>query len=67
MIESNHKLIEITLDDLPREVRLWLCGQIGWKQPVHFGIVKLFVGSPILTELRTQLTLHKQVAKLRTV
>jgi hypothetical protein len=47
--------VDIPLEQLPRKTRLWLCEQIGWKKPQHFGIVSLFPNGAIYAGLQERL------------
>lgn len=55
--------ITVPLHELPRDIRIWLCTQIGWKEPVHFGIVHLFAKSSTAKELHERIQAHKALVK----
>lgn len=54
----DRKTVDIPLHELPRDIRIWLCERVGWKTPVHFGVVSLFPESKTAAELKERMRAH---------
>lgn len=65
MRTQENRIVEVPLHDLPRDIRIWLSERVGFKQPTHFGIVRLFRNSSIAMELKQRVQAHKDLKALQ--